>query len=176
MEKQIALLRGINVGGHKKILMTDLKSLFEALGFKEVVTYIQSGNVVFLSSEEGDLSVKISEGIKAKYGWDVPVLVRNASELESILSNCPFAKEKKERSYFTLFNEAPSEKDIEEVSQLSYPGEEFVITPRCLYFFCATGYSRIKFNMNFIEKKLKLKATSRNYRTFVKLLELARQE
>ena len=176
MEKQIALLRGINVGGHKKILMTDLKSLFEALGFKEVVTYIQSGNVVFLSSEEGDLSAKISEGIKAKYGWDVPVLVRNASELESILSNCPFAKEKKERSYFTLFNEAPSEKDIEEVSQLSYPGEEFVITPRCLYFFCATAYGRIKFNMNFIEKKLKLKATSRNYRTFVKLLELARQE
>jgi len=176
MEKQIALLRGINVGGHKKILMTDLRSLFEALGFKEVVTYIQSGNVVFLSSNEDDVSVKISEGIKKKYGWDVPVIVRTVSEIESILSNCPFANEKKEKSYFTMFSMTPSKKDLEEVSQLSYPNEEFVITPKCMYFFCDTGYGRTKFNMNFVEKKLKVKATSRNYRTLVKLLELATQE
>jgi uncharacterized protein (DUF1697 family) len=176
MKKQIALLRGINVGGHKKILMADLKSLFEALGFKEVVTYIQSGNVVFSSSEEDDLATKISEGIKTKYGWNVPVLIKTASEIESILSNCPFSDEKKEKSYFTLFNEVPSDKNIKDVAQLSYPNEEFVITPMCFYFFCAKGYGRIKMNMNLIEKKLKVKATSRNYRTLVKLLELATQE
>ena len=173
MEKYIALLRGINVGGHKKILMTDLRSLFESLGFKEVVTYIQSGNVVFTSSEKDGLAVKISDGIKSKYGWDVPVLIKTASELESVLLNCPFSKEKKEKSYFTLFSEPPSEKNIEEVAQLSYPNEEFEITPMCLYFFCAMGYGRIKFNMNSVEKKLKVKATSRNYRTMIKLLELA---
>jgi uncharacterized protein (DUF1697 family) len=175
MDKQIALLRGINVGGHKKILMTDLKSLFESLGFKEVVTYIQSGNVVFSSSHEDDVSVRISEGIRKKYGWDVPVLIKTASEIESILSNCPFSEEKKMKSYFTLFSEVPSDNSIEDVSQLSYPNEEFVITPMCLYFFCAMGYGRIKMNMNLIEKKLNVKATSRNYRTMVKLLELATQ-
>jgi uncharacterized protein (DUF1697 family) len=174
MEKQIALLRGINVGGHKKILMADLKSLFEALGFKDVVTYIQSGNVVFSSSNEDDVSVKISEGIREKYGWDVPVLIKTASEIESILSNCPFSEEKKMKSYFILFNKTPFDKNIEDVARLSYPDEELEITPMCLYFFCAMGYGRIKMNMNLIEKKLKVKATSRNYRTLVKLLELAR--
>ncbi|MCZ6594198.1 MAG: DUF1697 domain-containing protein [Bacteroidetes bacterium] len=176
MEKYIALLRGINVGGHKKILMTDLRSLFISLGFKEVVTYIQSGNVVFSTSEKDDLAIKISEGIKSKYGWDVPVLIKTASEMESVLSNCPFSEEKKEKSYFTLFNETPSEKNIEEVAQLSYPNEEFVITPMCLYFFCATGYGRTKMNVNFVERKLKVTATTRNFRTLVKLLELATRE
>lgn len=156
--------------------MTDLRSLFESLGFKEVVTYIQSGNVVFSSSEKDGLAVKISEGIKSKYGWDVPVLIKTASEIESVLSNCPFSEEKKEKSYFTLFNETPSEKNIEEVSQLSYPNEEFVISPMCLYFFCATGYGRTKMNVNFVEKKLKVTATTRNFRTLDKLLELATRE
>ena len=72
-----------------------MRSLFISLGFKEVVTYIQSGNVVFSSSEKDDLAIKISEGIKSKYRWDVPVLIRTASEIESVLSNCPFSEEKR---------------------------------------------------------------------------------
>ena len=75
--------------------MTDLRSLFESLGFKEVVTYIQSGNVVFSSSEKDDLAIKISEGIKLKYGWDVPVLIKIASEIESVHTNCQFSEEKR---------------------------------------------------------------------------------
>lgn len=69
------------------------------------MTYIQSGNVVFSSSKKDGLAIKISEGIKLKYGWDVPVLIRTASEIESVLSNCPFSEENKENSYLTSFNE-----------------------------------------------------------------------
>jgi len=172
MKRYIALLRGINVSGQKKILMVDLKALFESIGFKEVRTYIQSGNVVFLAEEASSLAVTISNAIFKKYGWEVPVLVRTASEIADILSNCPFSEEKKIKSYFTLFQQIPSEENIQEIANLNFPGEEFHITPTCLYYFCATGYGRVKMSNNLIERKLKVRATTRNYRTLLKLTEL----
>ncbi|MEM7086654.1 MAG: DUF1697 domain-containing protein [Bacteroidota bacterium] len=172
MNKYIALLRGINVSGQKKILMVDLKALFESIGFKEVRTYIQSGNVVFLAEEASNLADAISSAIFKKYGWDVPVLVRTAAEIKDILSNCPFSEEKKEKSYFTLFQQRPTEENIQEIANLSFPGEEFQITPTCLYYFCATGYGRVKMRNNLIERKLKVRATTRNYRTLLKLTQL----
>jgi uncharacterized protein (DUF1697 family) len=76
MNTYIALLRGINVGGHKKILMTDLKLLLDSIGLQNVQTYIQSGNVVFKSKEDTHLATKIAEDINIKYGFFVPVLVK----------------------------------------------------------------------------------------------------
>ena len=172
MKKYIALLRGINVSGQKKILMVDLRALFEAIGFNEVRTYIQSGNVVFLAEETSDLAVAISDAIFKKYGWEVPVLVRNATEIADVLAKCPFSEEKKIKSYFTLFQETPSEVSLQELAQLSFPDEEFHITPTCLYYFCAKGYGKAKMTNNLIERKLKVRATTRNYRTLLKLTEL----
>ena len=105
MNVYIALLRGINVGGHKKMLMSDLKLLFESLGFENVTTYIQSGNVVFSSAKEADLAANISKSIELKYGFIVPVLVKKASELSKIVSKCPFLDKKREKSYFILLQE-----------------------------------------------------------------------
>ena len=95
MKTYIALLRGINVGGHKKLKMADLKSMMEELGFQNVVTYIQSGNVVFSAKEEKDLSDNISNGIAEKFGYEVPVLVKTADEIAQILKNCPLGKQRK---------------------------------------------------------------------------------
>jgi len=172
MHRYIALLRGINVGGHKKILMADLKALFESLGFMEVATYIQSGNVVFLAEDSNDWDVMIEAAIKEKYGWDVPVLVRTADDIASVLSNCPFSEEKKGKSYFTLFQEEPTKDAIVYFNALEFPGEEFHLQEHCLYFFCAEGYARVKMNNNLIERKLKVRATTRNYKTLQKLIEL----
>lgn len=172
MKKNIALLRGINVSGQKKILMVDLKALFESIGVKEVRTYIQSGNVVFLAEETTALAEIISDAILKKYGWEVPVLVRTPTEIEAILSNCPFSEEKKIKSYFTLFQEIPSKENRQEIANLNFPGEEFHITPNCLYYFCANGYGKAKMTNNLIERKLKVRATTRNYRTLLKLTEL----
>lgn len=171
MYRYIALLRGINVGGSKKILMADLKVLLEALGLKQVTTYIQSGNVVF-SSETEVSSELITEAIRAKYEWEVPVLLKSASEIESILKNCPFPKEKKEKSYFMLLFEPPSAENIKATLYYQFPDEEYAITPECVYFYCANGYGRAKLNNNFLEKKLKVTATSRNFRTLNKLLQM----
>ncbi len=174
MNTYITLLRGINVGGHKKILMTDLKLVFEKLGFKNVQTYIQSGNVIFqsnFSSQECEL--KIFEAILEEYGWEVPILVKTPSEIKSILDDCPFPQEKKEKSYFVLLQSAPSSSTISEMETISYPNEEFVITNSCVYLYSELGAAKAKLSTNFFERKLKVKATARNYNTMVKLLSLA---
>lgn len=175
MKRYIALLRGINVGGKAKLKMADLKLLFEGLGFEAVATYIQSGNVVFSAENGKDLEEKISKEIKSKFGFEVPVLVKTASEVEKILKDCPFEKEKKEASYFVLLK-TPSQKElVKAAEQLNYPDEEFVIADACVYLFCATGYGKAKLNNNLFEKKLKVSATTRNYRTLNTLIELANE-
>ncbi len=174
MNTYIALLRGINVGGHRKILMADLRMLLENLNLKNVKTYIQSGNVSFQSSNDNIKSIEntIKDQILKQYGFEVPVLVKTHSELKSILNNCPFTNNKKVNSYFMLLLTSPKEELIKEISLIKYPNEEFYITKNCIYFYCSTGYGRTKFNSNFFEKKLNVVATARNYKTMVKLIEM----
>ncbi|NER18164.1 DUF1697 domain-containing protein [Spongiivirga citrea] len=174
MQTYIALLRGINVSGQKKILMADLRAILEENGLSNVHTYIQSGNVVFQSREikTNELAWKIKQCILSRYGFEVPVLVRTKEQLETILTNCPFKKEKLGKSYFTILHTPPDSLLINEVTTLSYEKEEFTITNECVYFFCEAGYGKAKFNNNFFEKKLKVAATTRNYKTMVKLIEM----
>jgi len=173
MKIYIALLRGINVSGHKKILMADLRNLLEKYGFQNVKTYIQSGNVVCSSSEKKEVVSKIiSEAILKKYGWEVPVLVLTSTEIKSAFDNCPFSEEKKEKSYFILLKSKSSTETVIETSKLSSPNEEFVITDTCVYIYYSLGAGKAKLGINFFERKLKVKATARNFRTMKKLLEL----
>ena len=92
----IALLRGINVGGHKIIKMDQLRKAFEELGFEDVATYVQSGNVVFKSPKKtsADLSRKIEEMLLRRFSMSVPVIVRTAEEIGEVLTNNPFLKER----------------------------------------------------------------------------------
>ena len=175
MNTYIALLRGINVSGHKKILMADLRVLFEKLGFENVRTYIQSGNVVFQTKEDnlGLIEDRIKHQILKQYDFEVPILIKTRKELQSIVNNCPFAQEKMEKSHFTLLFTPPIKELIHETNKVNYPNEEFSITNNCIYFYCSTGYARVKCNGNFFEKKLKVTFTSRNYRTMMKLIELS---
>ena len=110
MEKYIALLRGINVGGHKKILMTDLRSLFESLGFKEVVTYIQSGNVVFETKESNRkmLAEMIKNQIEQDFGFGVNIFVRSADDFKRILESSPFPEDNLTQLLITFFYSNPS--------------------------------------------------------------------
>jgi uncharacterized protein (DUF1697 family) len=175
MNNYIGLLRGINVSGHKKIPMAELKVLLLNEGLEDVQTYIQSGNVIFKSSEENiqNLQLMIHNAIKTHFGFEVPVLIKTPNGLKQIFDECPFPKEKKTNSYFTLLYTTPDKNLIEETSKMSYPNEEFVITNDCIYFYCSTGYGKAKYNNNFFERKLKTTSTARNYKTMVKLLSLS---
>jgi len=154
--------------------MADLRLLLEKTGFQNVQTYIQSGNVLFTSSEkQQDLEAIIYEAILKKYGWEVPILVKTASEIKTILVDCPFFQEKKKKSYFVLLQSAPSSENIAVAESISYPNEEFVIANSCVYLFSELGAAKAKLSANFFERKLKVSATARNYRTMNKLLEMA---
>ncbi len=175
MKTYIALLRGINVSGQKKVPMAELRELLSNFGLKEVQTYIQSGNVIFKSAEKDiqKLEFKIHEVIKTHFGFEVPILVKIPEDLQHVFDNCPFPDEKKMNSYFTLLYSVPDIDLINEVAKISYPNEAFVITKDCIYFYCSTGYGKAKYNNNFFERKLKTTATARNYKTMVKLIAMS---
>ncbi len=175
MKVYIALLRGINVGGHKKVPMAELREVLTTSGLENVQTYIQSGNVIFQSSEENKVKLEaiINKAINAHFGFNVPVLVRSKEEIKAILDDCPFPEEKKVVSYFIMLSETPKKDLIDETSKQILPNEEFVITNNCVYIFYALGAGKAKLGINWFEKKLKVKATARNYRTMAKLIDMS---
>lgn len=113
MNNYIALLRGINVSGQKPIKMADLKSLFEDLNYKNVSTYIQSGNVLFESenSNSDKMAIEIAYKIKQQYVWEVPVMVISSDYLKLVSENNPFINERNEsldRLYITFLKNEPN--------------------------------------------------------------------
>lgn len=175
MKTYIVLLRGINVSGQKKVPMAELRELLTKEGFSDVQTYIQSGNVVFKSSEHKVTVIEeqIKKVIKSHFGFDVPVLLKTKEEIHDILEHSPFEEEKKQSGYYTLLHGIPEKALVDEVAKQTYPNEEFNITNTCVYFYSAIGYGKAKCNNNFFEQKLKVSATTRNYKTMLKLLSLS---
>lgn len=171
----IALLKGINVGGHKKVPMAELRELLTKSGFKNVQTYIQSGNVILESNEKNTLKIEnsVKKAILDYFGFEVSVLVKTRHDLKYIFHNSPFEEEKKKKSYFIMLHETPKVESIKEASKKVYEGEEYLIINDCIYYYSAKGFGQSKFNANYFERKLNTFATARNYNTMVKLLSLS---
>ena len=178
MTTYIAFLRGINVGGQKQIKMVDLKNLFLFLDFENVRTYIQSGNVVFETDCKEILSLnkKIESVILKEMGLEVSVIIRSHEELKSIIRSNPFLTREENKLtalYVTLLSQQPSESFLEKVSEYNYAPDDFKIIENEIYLYCPNGYGKTKLNNTFFENKLKLKATTRNWRTINELDEMA---
>ena len=174
----IAFLRGINVGGHKKIPMAELRLLLAEVGLNNVKTYIQSGNIVFESTIKSTITLAklIQNSIEEKFGFKVPALVKMAKELEQIFLSNPYNSEaylENNQTYFVLLFELPIKELVVLFNEERYPNEEFYFSDNCIYLLCKKGYGNAKLNNNLLERKLKVTATARNYRTMQKLLELA---
>jgi len=181
MKTFIALLRGINVSGQKKIKMVELKNMLESISFSDVQTYIQSGNVVFKSEEKDihHLEEKIKKGIADTFGFDVPVLVKKRSEIEKILQESPYKKQEDleaKRIYYVLLKNKPESDTLSNLNQEDYPNELFSFGKNCVYLNCVNGAGKAKLTNNIIERKLKVSATTRNHRTMLKLLELSEEK
>ncbi|MCK3683025.1 DUF1697 domain-containing protein [Maribellus sp. YY47] len=179
MQTCISILRGINVSGRNSIKMADLKTAYEALGFQRVTTYIQSGNVVFESSEtdQEKLSKKIHLQIQSTFGYDIPVLVVNVDSWQQIIEQNPFAKDSSKDPAFlhvTFLASAPELSSKDAILTRLSNGEEIQITSGAVYLYCPHGYGRTKLNNNFLEAKLGVQATTRNWKTTLKLLEIAK--
>jgi uncharacterized protein (DUF1697 family) len=178
MPLYISILRGINVSGQKMIKMEELRKSYEKLGFKNVRSYIQSGNVLFESAKASlsSLEKKISAAIMKDFGFDVPVIVLEKTELLSILKNNPFKKEDVAHLYVTILSEAPDKSDIEKISGLVSGKDEFKVKDRHIYLYVPGGYGNTKLSNTFFEKKLQRSATTRNWKTLNELIALASGE
>jgi uncharacterized protein (DUF1697 family) len=178
METFISILRGINVSGQKKIQMTDLKALYEGLKLKEVTTYIQSGNVIFKSKGASDqkLTKRIEEAIYERFGFNVPVIIRTVDEMKHVISVNPFLKQSNidiEKLHVTFLAEIPTQTNVGSIKNVDYSPDKFIIIDKEVYLYCPNGYGITKLSNNFFENKLKIKATTRNWKTVNKLFELA---
>lgn len=169
MPTYVALLRGINVGGRRKIAMSDLRTTFEALDYTDVRTYIQSGNVVF-SVKSGSAAVvrsAIERRLEHDYGLDVTVILRTRSELATTLKNNPFGAD----AYVTFLEAVPDRARLAAIDAARYAPDEFAARGREVFIRCPNGYGNTKINNALFERMLGLRATTRNYKTVKTLSE-----
>ncbi|QTD37255.1 DUF1697 domain-containing protein [Polaribacter batillariae] len=172
MKKYIVLLRGINVSGKNKIPMADLRTILTSLGFKNVQTYIQSGNIILETTlEKEETCSKIKKGIQEEFGFDVPVLARTIEEWKKVIDNYPFSIENEKIVAFAFLSKKPKNLNLE-IRNLDE--DKFQLNDDVVYLYCPSGFGKTKLTNNTIEKKLNVIATTRNYKTTLKLLELAK--
>lgn len=178
MTTYISLLRGINVSGKNLIKMQALKDAFGRKGLLGAITYLQSGNVVFKAKDTDprSLEIAISHLIKEEFGFDVPVIVLTAEELQRIVSANPFLHADKDPAFLhvTFLSEAPAAYDIGPIMDKARDGEDLSVSGQAVYLYCPHGYGNTKLTNSLLENRLKVRATTRNWKTTCELLKLAR--
>lgn len=175
----VALLRGINVSGHNKLPMADLRHLFGELGCSDVQTYIQSGNVVFNCDTERavELPRLVHDAVAVEFGYDIPLVLRGADELETIGRTNPFLGKGIEEKWLHVgFMPAePEEERIALLDESRSPPDEFAVLGKEIYLNLPNGMARTKFNNAYFDSALATMVTFRNWRTTRKLLQLVKE-
>ncbi len=179
MKSKIVILRGINVGGKRKILMADLKILMQNLGYENIQTYIQSGNLIFTTEEktqDKELAGNIETAILNEYNFEVPVIVLSKEEIENAIANNPFytAGADINKLHLTFLSEEPLDINQKIIESNDYAPDYFQIIGRKVFIYCDGSYHKSKLTNDYFEKKLKVKATTRNWKTVLKLWELSK--
>lgn len=173
-----ALLRGINVGGNKKLPMAELRTLLEGLGHDGVRTYLQSGQAVFVSGhgDEESLATELAQAIEKRFGFTVDVIVRDHAYLKAIAENCPYpaAELEAKQLHVTYYSVPVAEDRFAEIDQVAHLPEEFRLGDRALYLYAPDGLGRSKLAVELSRPRLNkgLIATTRNWNTVLKLVEL----
>jgi uncharacterized protein (DUF1697 family) len=167
----VALLRGINVGRHRRIKMDDLKTLLVELGFTDIQTYIQSGNLVFQCGESDSRAVgsAIREKIRQKYDYDVPVIMLTPVELRRVVEDNPLIKLPEKRLNVTFLEEIPSQVYIDKLEKVVLSPEQFSLKGRAVYQYSPEGYKKKKLSNALFEKALNVSATTRGWSTVKRL-------
>jgi uncharacterized protein (DUF1697 family) len=176
----VSMLRGVNLGGHNKLSMQELRALYESLGFQDVRTYIQSGNVIFRtdSGDHSRLSKRIGDAIEQRFGFRCDVVLRTMPELRRAIANNPFAKRSgiEGRKLLVMFLAAdPGPTGCEKLVRLASGPEEAHLRGRELYIYFPNGMGRPTVSPAVIERSLGTAGTGRNWNTVQKLLEVAEE-
>lgn len=174
--RYVALLRGINIGGANQMKMEDLKAVFSELGFENVKSYVNSGNLAFNTKKtiENKLIDKIETAVESKFGRRVHIMVREQKDIERILKNNPFDGQFESHKHMhVLFLKEPMSAEKEQLLQASaLPGERYHVNEREIYNLLPKGVAGSLLTKGFFEKKPVVPFTGRNWRTVEKLAEL----
>lgn len=176
MTRQIALLRGINVGGARRLPMADLRASMAALGYADAETLLQSGNVVFSSDEDPGLAAtRIQKRLLADTGMDIPVVVRTAAEMAVVVDRNPLRRQATNpRSYHVAFlSEAPASALVAQLDAAAFRPDLFVVDGREVFIWWPAGAHRARLTTGLLERRLGVTATARNWNTVERLLARA---
>lgn len=174
MGKYVAFLRGINVGGRNSIKMQELRDVLSADGFSEVSTYLQSGNVLLNSaSNQRDTSDRIERLIREHWNFDIKVLARSKSFFKSVRENNPFQSTDASKIGVTVMSKKIAADVVQStVEPVARTAEKVVSHRDTLYLYLPEGFAKTKITNNFLEKKLGVVATTRNWNTISKLADM----
>ncbi|CAM3692532.1 DUF1697 domain-containing protein [Flavobacterium chungbukense] len=176
MTTHLALLRGINVSGHNMMKMEALKTMLENIGFQNVRTYLQSGNVFIDTEEEASkVGFMIKQEIFKVFGHEVPVVMVTKENLESCFENNPYLKEKDidtKKLYVAFVSTNLKKENINDLKISQFKPDEASIDENKIFVKYAVGAGKTRFDQKYIEKKLNVTATMRNWNTVTNLLKM----
>jgi len=166
----VALLRGINVGGNKRIKMDELRRSFEAVGCERVASYIQSGNLVFKASKPsaGELTRRIEERIESDFGHSVAVMLRTADEMKKMIASNPFLKERGidlEKLHVAFLSETPAPPALKKLAELTITPDRSRCSGKEVYLYLPNGFSGSGFMKKPLDRILSVVTTTRNWKT-----------
>jgi len=181
MDTYITLLRSVNMTGHNVIKMTSLANLLRKIGYADVETYIQSGNIVLTcnNSNRDNVSSMIRNAILAEFNLDIAVITCTSDDMTKIISANPFLEEPgfdPSKMAVLFLDLKPTYAQIQKVSGINYPPDKFHINGSEIYVYCPNGFGKTKLYTNFFEAKMKVTGTARNWRTVNKLQEMAKKK
>jgi len=176
MAAQIALLRGINVGGHNRIPMVDLRGLLAELGYPDARTLVQSGNIVLSAELAPDkLAAELEEAIAGRFGVQTPIVVRTREELAAVVALDPLGDVAEEHKLYqvSFLSAEPDLEALAKIAQEDFAPERFVHVGREIYAWHPQGIHSSRLARMLSDKRLGVVATARNWKTTTKLLEMA---
>jgi uncharacterized protein (DUF1697 family) len=174
--RQIALLRGINLGSRRRVSMPELRALLEGAGYEDVRTYVQSGNVVLTSDVDPDeLARELERLIADGLGVETQVVVRTRDELAAVVAHNPLAEvaENPKRYQVTFLDGDPDPERVADLERLRHESERMVVEGREVYAWLPEGVQNSKLWRALADGRLGVTATARNWNTVAKLLEMA---
>jgi uncharacterized protein (DUF1697 family) len=168
----LALLRGINVGGKAKLPMRDLVAIFAACGATNIRTYIQSGNVLFESAQPAKVTAAVTRQIATRFGYPGLIVLRSADELRLAFAVNPFDDASPEALHVYFLADAPKETAIHALDPNRSPGDRFAVLGREIYLHLPNGMARTKLTNAWFDTKLKTVSTARNWTTVGRLVAM----
>ena len=170
----VALLRGINVGGHNRVPMAGLRSVFEEQGCGSVSTYIQSGNVVFTkkASDRARLARLLEQAVEEAFGVSPTVVLRTFEEIGGVIRSHPFGRDSS-KTYVAFLAQEPHREDVRELKRLDVAPDRIEVAGSDVFLHFPNGLQGARLTAAQLERHLRVPATVRNWRTVTRLAEMA---